>query len=154
METDEEAKSGKEELETQFKQGDEEGLAKEKKMNEESFLQQQFCHWLDSKHILYNASLAGVNLGGRVGRIRKIMGAKRGYPDIEILEPNKKHHSLFIELKSSTGNTKDPYQLAWQEELNKRRYLALIMPKGLEFSNAFNWLRNTVEQYINNKLED
>jgi hypothetical protein len=55
---------------------------------------------------------------------------------------------LFIELKASDGDTDNPKQLWWQEELNKRGYLAVIMPKGLEFPQSFYWLRDLVEKYL------
>lgn len=118
---------------------------------DESILQQHFCHWLDTKGVLYTASMMGVNLPVRYAVMRKRMGCKKGSPDLLIFEPNDKYKGLFIELKSSSGNIKDPFQLNWQSELNKRGYLSLIMPKIDNFSDAFNWLRDTVENYMSNK---
>ena len=120
-----------------------------RKMNyKESLLQANFCHWLDGKGLLYTASLAGVNLGPRVGAMRKRMGCKAGTPDISIFEPRSKYYGLFIELKADGGNVSDPNQLKWQQELNKRGYLSIIMPNNLDFPQAFDWLRNCVEKYL------
>lgn len=90
----------------------------------------------------------GVNLPVRYAVMRKKMGCKKGAPDLMIFEPNKEYKGLFIELKSPTGNTKDIEQNRWQEELNKRGYLAIIMPRIDDFSKAFNWFRNIVEEYM------
>ena len=114
----------------------------------EAFLQQQFAHWLDAKGLLSTASLAGVNLHPAVARMRKIMGCKAGTPDIMIFEPRGKYHGLFIELKSKSGNVKDHKQLLWKEELNKRGYFSVIMPKGLDWPDNLNWLQDLVEKYI------
>ena len=116
----------------------------------ETILQEHFAHWLDAKGILFTASMAGVNLHPVVARLRKIMGCKPGTPDIMIFEPRGAYHGLFIELKSTEGDVKDPKQLEWQRELTKRKYLAVMMPLGLDFADAFNWLRDLVEKYMTN----
>lgn len=117
-----------------------------KKTYKESVLQEHFAHWLEAKGVLFNASMSGVYLGIPAAVRRKKMGAKRGYPDMEILEPRGKFHALFIELKVDSRAT--PEQKAWQEALNEKGYYAIIMPSGLDFSEAFDWLRNNVEEYL------
>jgi hypothetical protein len=113
---------------------------------DETILQEHFCHYLDAKGILYTASMMGVFLPVKYAVMRKRCGVKAGHPDLAIYEPRDKWHGLFIELKISGYPT--PEQKIWQEELNKRGYKAVIMPTGMDFSTAFNWLRNLVEDYL------
>ena len=113
----------------------------------ESILQEHFCHWLDAKHILYNASMAGVNLGIRVAVRRKRMGAKRGFPDLFIYQPAGAWHGLALELKAGKGAT-SPEQHDWQEALEKQGYKALIMPGNLNLPEALKWLQDEVERYL------
>lgn len=126
---------------------------KRRNLQSEAFLQEQFTHWLDTKNLLFTASMAGVNLHPAVAIMRKKIGCKKGTPDIAIYEPRKQYHGLFIELKAGK-NKATPEQLAWQEELNKRGYLALVVPQGLEFNEAFNWLRDTVENYLKGATDE
>jgi len=116
--------------------------------HEESLLQSHFCNWLSAMGYLYNASLAGVNLGPRVGKLRKAMGSRRGFPDVFIYMPRGKFYGLAIEIKVKGGDIKDEYQLAWQKALNEQGYCAVIAPNNLNFSDAFNWLRDLVERYM------
>lgn len=113
----------------------------------EAYLQEQFALWLDSQHILFNASMAGVFLGIPAAVRRKKMGAKKGFPDIQILHARKGYHGLFIEIKSDTGNTKDEFQKEWRDALAKEGYLALIMPP-LDFALGLRWLKDTVTEYM------
>lgn len=119
-----------------------------KRCNDEAILQEHFCHWLDAKGILFNASMAGVYLGILAAVRKKKMGAKKGFPDLFIYQKSDdgKYAGLAIELKTETGHT-SPEQISWQQELTKQGYLALIMPK-LDFNLAYRWLTETVENYL------
>jgi len=115
----------------------------------EAFLQEQFVHWLDAKGILFTSFMTGnIKISRFAAAMKKRLGVKAGMPDILIFQPTKKYHGLFIELKASDGDTDNPKQLWWKEKLNKRGYLAVIMPKGLEFPQSFYWLRDLVEKYL------
>lgn len=117
-----------------------------RRRNDEEFLQKNFCHYLDARGLLYTASMAGVFLTINVARRRKIMGCKAGTPDIMIFEPRGKYFGLFLELKSSDGYA-TPEQKTWAIELNRRGYLAIIMPPGMQFPQNFEYLRSMVEKY-------
>jgi hypothetical protein len=116
--------------------------------HEEQFLQTQFIHWLDANGLLFTASMAGVNLHPAVARLRKIMGCKAGTPDIAIYEPRGKYFGLFIELKAKGGDIDNPKQLYWQQELNRRGYLSIIMPNSLNLFEGLNWLKAQVNNYM------
>ena len=118
----------------------------------EQVLQERFSHWLDSKKILFTSSMVGVFLPVKYAVLRKKMGVKSGYPDIMIFEPKGKFHGLFIELKSDIGRISNEQENVI-EELNKRGYKALIMPLRMDFQIAFNWLRNRVEEYMNQQIK-
>lgn len=124
-----------------------------KRRNDEAILQEQFCYWLNNKGLLYTASMVGVFLPIRYAVMRKRMGVKSGVPDILIFEPHGKYHGLFIELKSPTGKS-TLEQITWQKELTKRGYLSLIMPALSDFNIAFNWLRDTVENYLSTHKQE
>ena len=118
-----------------------------KPLQSEAFLQEQFARWLDAKGLLFTASMAGVNLHPAVAIMRKKLGCKKGTPDIAIYEPCGIYHGLFIELKAGK-NKATPEQEQWKAALISKGYLALIMPGNLEFNEAFNWLRDVVENYL------
>jgi hypothetical protein len=120
-------------------------------MKKETGLQIAFANWLMAKDVLFTASMLGVNLPVRYAVMRKRMGVRAGTPDIQIFEPRGRYAGLFIELKSDTGNTKDELQIWWRDELNKRGYLALIMPK-LDSIMGYKWLTDTVEKYLSGQM--
>ena len=125
-------------------------LPRRKMRHEETQMQMMFVLWLESKGILFNASMAGVNLGRRSAVIRKRMGARSGFPDIQILEPTDKYSGLFLELKSKAGKQdREGKQVWWQTELNRRGYCALIMPTGLDIVAGLEWCKGKVEAYLN-----
>ncbi|MFH1287130.1 MAG: hypothetical protein ABII25_00335 [bacterium] len=119
-----------------------------KRNNEESKLQALFAGWLDSQGILFNASMAGVNLGINTAVTRHRMGAKAGFPDIMIFEARGGYHGLALELKAMGGNDKNRKQRIWQEFLQARGYKALIMPTNLELLEGLKWLQDEVEKYL------
>jgi hypothetical protein len=73
----------------------------------------------------------------------KMTGYVKGFPDLQICEPNEKYHGLFIEVKTDKGVVSKE-QKEWIKQLNKRGYYATYV-KGSEeaikvidayFSNA------------------
>ena len=119
-----------------------------KKNNEEDFLQMNFAFWLDQQGFLYTASCAGMKTHIKIASKMKKMGSKKGFPDIIILEPIGEYHGLFIELKSSTGRASKE-QKEWRDELNKRKYVSVIMPTGLVFQDGLEWCKTQVRAYMN-----
>ena len=118
-----------------------------KRNNEESKLQALFAGWLDSQGILFNASMAGVNLGIRTAVARKRMGAKAGFPDIFIYCPAQGYCGMAIELKVKGGRI-TPLQQDWRFALIRQKYYAVIMPTNLELLEGLKWLQDEVEKYL------
>ena len=76
------------------------------------------------------ASLGGIRTSISQARKAKKTGYWAGFPDLQITEPNKWYHGLFIEIKTETGRaTKN--QRDWIKALNKRGYKAVIC-KGFQ----------------------
>ena|SRR3990172_1321453 len=117
-------------------------------MKEEMFLQVEFAKWLDGQGLLYCASMGGVRVSMVTAINMKKAGYKKGFPDIAILEPTDRCHGLFIELKVNAKTTSE--QVLWQSELTKRGYMAVIMPKGLDFNSGIKWLQACVSNYMRN----
>lgn len=118
-----------------------------KRHNSESLLQQMLVNWLDSRNIFYIASLMGVNLGPRVGAIRKRMGCRAGVPDLLILHARAPYNGMFLELKVKGGHITDE-QKAFKERAELLGYYALIMPPTLEIPEALEWAKKEIESYL------
>lgn len=114
---------------------------------DETQLQVMLARWLDSKNIFYFASLAGVNLGARVGGMRKRMGCKAGVHDLIILVPRGKYHGMTLELKIEGGDaTKN--QIEFRERATTQGYYSVIMPVTMRFQEAFDWAVKEIEAYL------
>ena len=89
-------------------------------------LQKAVCKYLDLSNILYCASMNGQYQKYQSQRNRaKATGMKKGVPDLFIYEPRGGYHGLAIELKVGYNKpTKE--QLEWIEQLNKRKYKAVV----------------------------
>jgi len=118
-----------------------------KRKNDEAFLQEMLCKWLDSKGILYIASLMGVNLGARVGAIRKRMGCRAGTPDLLILKPSVKYHGMSLELKVKGGHISKE-QEAFAERMKQKGYYAVIMQPKYEPMEALEWVQKEIDYYL------
>lgn len=115
----------------------------------EATLQQHIAHYLDSKGILYTSSLMGVNLGARVGAIRKRMGCKPGTPDIFIFHACQGYHGLGIELKVRTSASTE--QEDWKRRLEQNGYKSIIVPSKLDLWEAFRWTTQQIDKYMEGK---
>lgn len=120
------------------------------KRHDEDILQEFFAMWLDHKGLLFTASAAGMRTSMSVGIRMKRMGAKKGFPDIQILEPTEHYSGLFIELKAKDGRPSHDQKI-WSRDLNAKGYLAVIMPP-LDFNEGLEWCKKIVEDYLANKL--
>jgi hypothetical protein len=123
------------------------GEFRPKRRNQEQILQEMFCRWLDHKGLLYFASLMGVNLGPRVGAIRKRMGCRAGVPDIMVLQPAGKYHGMAVELKVVGGHV-TPEQEAFAKRLTDAGYYSIIMPPKFEVQDGLEWIQKEVEYYL------
>lgn len=123
-----------------------------KRKQSEAILQEMFTRWLDSKGILYVVSLMGVNLGPRVGAIRKRMGCRPGVPDILILQPAGSYHGMAVELKVAGGHISDE-QKEFARRLQANGYYAFIMQPVFDVLTGLKCACDEVEYYLsgNNK---
>ena len=98
----------------------------------ESDIQEAVVKFIDSTYpgTLYCASAGGMRTSMRQAIKMKRTGYKKGFPDLQIMQPTHLHHGLFIEIKTSKGQA-SPEQKAWRDELNKRGYRAVIC-KGFD----------------------
>ena len=119
-----------------------------KRHNSEALLQQMFCNWLESRNLLFVASMMGVNLGARVGAMRKRMGCRAGIPDIIILHSRHPYNGMTIELKVKGGKS-SPEQEEFQRRATLNGYYSLIMPSTMDIQDGLNWLKTKVEEYLN-----
>lgn len=74
---------------------------------------------------LYCASAGGMFTSMKQAIKMKATGYVKGFPDLQICEPNEKYHGLFIELKTDKG-IPSKEQKEWIKQLNKRGYYASI----------------------------
>ena len=79
--------------------------------------------------VRFCASLGGIYTGPRQAAKAKRTGYSRGFPDLQITEPRKGFHGLFIEIKTHKG-TATQVQKEWIKDLQERGYKAEIA-KGL-----------------------
>lgn len=93
--------------------------------------------------ILYCASAGGMFTSMKQAIKMKMTGYVKGFPDLQICEPNEKYHGLFIEVKTEKGVVSKE-QKEWIKQLNKRGYYATYVKGSDEaikvidayFSNA------------------
>jgi len=119
-----------------------------KQKHNESQLQMLLARWLRQKKIFYTASLLGVNLGARVGAIRKAMGVNPGDHDIIILMPSRQFHGMTLELKVKGGNDEDENQIRFQIRATELGYYSVIMPATMDFQEAYDWAVREIEAYL------
>ena len=79
---------------------------------------------------LYCASAGGMFTSMKQAIKMKATGYVKGFPDLQICEPNEKYHGLFIELKTSKG-VASKEQKEWRVALLNRGYYASIC-KGFD----------------------
>lgn len=89
----------------------------------------------------------GVNLGARVGAIRKRMGCKAGVPDIIILQPSGKYHGMTLELKVKGGHISEE-QKAFKNKAKEFNYYSIIMPPLFELNEGLEWAKKEIQNYF------
>jgi len=72
---------------------------------------------------IYCASAGGMFTSMKQAIKMKATGYVKGFPDLQICEPNEKYHGLFIEVKTDKGVVSKE-QKEWIKQLNKRGYYA------------------------------
>lgn len=79
---------------------------------------------------LYCASAGGMFTSMKQAIKMKATGYVKGFPDLQICEPNGKYFGLFIEVKTEKGVVSKE-QKEWIKQLNKRGYYATYV-KGFD----------------------
>jgi VRR-NUC domain len=92
-------------------------------MKPETILQTRICMFIDEEYpdTLYTASLAGVFLPPAIRSIIYQAGYRTGTPDLMILEPRKKFHGFFLEVKMENGRPSKE-QIEFAQQLVTRGY--------------------------------
>lgn len=95
----------------------------------ESREQAAFVKFLRTAHPCVLFTISPINRTGIRAAIRnKIMGYRKGTPDMTIYEPRGKYHGLVIEFKAPGKKIKDlsDEQHDFLVELNRRNYYAVV----------------------------
>lgn len=88
----------------------------------------QWCEWNKHKYPELDMLIHIPNEGKRsprAGAELKRMGLKKGFPDLQLLVPNKEYYGLFIELKADKTKRLTKEQKQWLEKLNEYGYKAV-----------------------------
>lgn len=92
----------------------------------EQKLQERIARYLDRRRLLWFHPPNGGARSRRAGAALKKAGAKRGVPDIIILEPTEAGApGMAIELKWRSGSL-SPHQERWLEQLKKRGWVVAV----------------------------
>jgi hypothetical protein len=90
-------------------------------------------------HLLWTSTLGGVYLGKANYKQKALVKKhyKKGVPDILIFEPNSKYNGLMVELKVGYNKPSED-QKGWLDNLNARKYKAVVCRSLDEFIEIFN----------------
>lgn len=78
----------------------------------------------------------------REGAKFKVMGVKRGFPDLVLLVPRGRYHGLLIEMKKLKGGVISDEQKDWLCYLNEAGYYAMVAHGWIEAVSALeNYLK-------------
>tara|TARA_R110000764_G_scaffold2358_2_gene9959 strand:+ start:1390 stop:1752 length:363 start_codon:yes stop_codon:yes gene_type:complete len=107
-------------------------MTKKYKSPEED-VQKAFVNYLKLQYpnVLYCASLGGIRTSIKQAKKAKATGYIKGFPDMQIMHPNKTYHGLFIEIKPHKKAYASIHQKDWIEKLNSKNYFAKVC-KGLD----------------------
>jgi hypothetical protein len=117
----------------------------------EQRLQEQYAIYLHNNQGLFCASAGGMRVSYSVAKKMKRAGYIAGHPDITIYEPRGPWHGMTVELK--VEGKPSPEQIQWRDELRKRGYYAVIVPK-LDFWKSREWLEIVTERYLQGQALD
>lgn len=101
--------------------------------------------------VIVNAHLTGIKLPIGLAKKVKVLGSCKSIPDLEILEPTKKYHGCFIELKiegtrlyKKDGSPATSHIAEQQDMINK------LKDKGYyaEFACGFDDFKQQVDHYL------
>jgi hypothetical protein len=118
--------------------------------NPEQHLQEWYAMYLCSKGLLYSATPTG-HRSKAAAMAMKRAGYRKGFPDLQILEPRGQWHGMFVELK--VGTYAKPYQKEWQCALIAKGYYAIIVPKRFNYQEAQRWLEKQTDKYLKGEVE-
>ena len=110
--------------------------------HEEHNLQTACVNWFRWQYPTFSKMLIAVPNGGRrdaiTGAMLKAEGVLAGVADLILLIPNRRYHSLLIELKTKSG-TQSKAQKEWQQEVERLGYSKYILVRSIdEFINEIN----------------
>lgn len=103
----------------------------------ESALQIDCIRWFDLQYPQYSPYLFHIRNGGsikspREGRKFKLMGVRKGVPDLFLSIPNAQYHGLYIELKKPGGKLSSQ-QIDTKEMFERKGYEFYVITSIDEF---------------------
>ena len=112
------------------------------KAGSEASIQIAVINYLKAQYpkALYCASAGGLKTSYMQAARMKLMGYKRGFPDIQICEPVGNYHGLFIEMKKEDGYP-SVEQKEWIAELSARGYKAVVC-------KSFDSAKQVIDEYL------
>jgi hypothetical protein len=127
-----------------------------KNAKHEQSLQRQVCTYLRMQYpnVIFRSDFSsGLHLTPAQASLHKSMQSGRAWPDLQIINPSRKYHGLFIELKKEgtkvylkngklTSNPHIQEQAAVLKELNKLGYFA-------RFGIGFDSCQRLIDWYLN-----
>ena len=112
----------------------------------EQTLQEWCADFLNRLPILWSASAGGMRVSINTAKKMKRAGYKKGFPDIFIYLSKGCYHGMAIELK--LGSYPTPEQINWQKGLSEAGYYAIIVPRKLNFQEAYQFVVTEIERYM------
>ena len=100
----------------------------------------EYLKWQYSD-IKYCASLGGIRTSMRQAIKAKRTGYVKGFPDLQILQPNSEYHGLFLEIKPHKKAYPTKEQKEWIEYLKEKGYYA-------ECCKGFDDCVDTIDWYM------
>ncbi len=109
--------------------------------HEEDKLQQSCIRWFDYQHPKLSLLLHHSPNGGFRNKIEaakfKLMGVRKGFPDLILLVSSNGYHALMIELKSSKGRQQESQKL-FQQAVEAQGYKYALCYSLDEFITIIN----------------
>ena len=97
-------------------------------------------------NMLYCASAGGMRTSLSIAKKMKASGYVKGFPDLAILHPTKKHFGMFLELKADKKGYATKEQKEWIKNLNDLGYYACV-------SKGFDAAIQDITLYLNEDIK-
>jgi len=109
---------------------------------------------LQYPHVEYRFDLAGLCLSKAQAGMNKALQKRRGFPDLQIMEPRGQYHGAFFEIKAEgVRSEKKNGEFASDHIEEQAAYLSRLMERGYyaRFVVGFDDAKSKIDYYINLK---